>query len=296
MRIRYRVTLQSATLALLLLLGSTIAGPVQAAPGDLVASIPLSAAGYGVSVAVGCDPTVIYYTILFTDFTGDGLLHSMDKLGNDLGSVPIVDPSGAPLLIDEIAYDLPNNVLWGCEHNTNPIRVWMINQGTGAAAPGFVSATGSIGTFRDGIAVDATDGTLWLSGDVSTTVDHYTLLGAPLGVITPADAAGNPLGLISGVQVGIGDLLYIGRDGAGQIVRVKKSDGSFIGSFSSPGGRDEGLECDPISFAPKTVIWSRDFFSPGRLDAIEVESGTCRCGGVTPTARPTWGHIKASYR
>src|SRR5437870_4441697 len=65
MKARY---LLNTLIGALLLLGCALAGPSQAAPGDLVANVPLSVPGYGVSVAVGCDPTIIYYTILFTDF------------------------------------------------------------------------------------------------------------------------------------------------------------------------------------------------------------------------------------
>ena len=81
-------------------------------------------------------------------------------------------------------------------------------------------------------------------------------------------------------MVGVGDLLYLGRNGLVEIVQVKKSNGDYIGSFASPGGaRDEGLECDPVNFAPKLALWSREFNSPGFISAIEIEGGTCTCGG-----------------
>jgi hypothetical protein len=283
-------------LVILAVLAAAPAGPSQAAPGDLVAKVTLPVLGFGVSVAKACDRPDLLYTVQSSNTTGDGLLHRTDKFGTDLGSVPITAPSGALVLMDEIAYDVFNDVLWGCEHGPNPVNVWKINRVTGAATFAFTSVTASVGTFRDGITVDLGDNTLWLSGDVSTTVEHYTMLGGFLGSITPKDAAGANLGSISGIQIGIGDLMYLGRNGLGQIVRVRKSDGGFIGSFSSPGGRDEGLECDAATFFPKTVIWSRDFFSPGFLDAIEVEPGTCTCGGVVPTQQNTWGQLKLKYR
>ena len=63
--------------------------------------------------------------------------------------------------------------------------------------------------------------------------------------ITPTNSGGGALGSISGVQTGLGDLLYLGQNGLVSIVQVKKSTGAFISSFASPGGgRDEGLECD----------------------------------------------------
>jgi hypothetical protein len=89
---------------------------------------------------------------------------------------------------------------------------------------------------------------------------------------------GSRLGSISGVTVGKGDILYLGRNGYGEIVKITKA-GDYLGIFASPSGRDEDLECDLISFAPKEVLWSKDAYGD-YADAIEVEVGTCVCGGV----------------
>lgn len=248
------------------------------APGDLIANVPLPVAGQGVSVANDCLGE-IYYTL-----NGDTNLYIMDAAGNDLGSVPIVDAAGRGLDIDEMAWDESRQLLWGQLHGSNPVDVYTINAGTGVANFAFTSVTNSVGSYRDGIAYDSTDDTLWLTGDVSTTVEHYTTGGAFINQITPTDAAGNALGLISGISVGVGDLLYLGRNGAIQIVQVTKSTGAFIASFASPGGaRDEGLECDAVSFAPLLTLWSREFNPPGFISAIEIEPGSCECGEVICT-------------
>jgi hypothetical protein len=280
---------RALVLIALALLPATIA---RAVPGDLVSAVSLPIPGNGVSVATDCSNPLpnIYYTHGL-----DPTLYVTNKLGANLGSKPILTAAGAPVNIDEMAYDRFAGVLYGNEHGSNPVNIWMINPFSGLATFMFTSATISLGTFRDGLAFDASDNTLWESGDVSTTIEHYTLAGGFIGAITPTDAAGAALGSISGVQVGIGDLLYLGRNGFGQIVRVKKSDGSFISVFASASGRDEGLECDPISFAPKLVLWSRDYNTP-TIDAIELEQGTCACGGATPTKKTTWGSIRAIYR
>jgi hypothetical protein len=281
--------LQVTIVALFLVCAMT--GVAAAVPGSLIASVTLPVAGNGVSIAADCNsPTPnLYYTN-----GGDATLYITNKFGANIGSHPILSPSGAPVFIDEMAFDRFNDILWGVEHNSNPENVWTINPSTGAATFAFVSVTNSVGTFRDGLAYDANDNTLWISGDISTTIEHYTSTGTFLNQITPTNASGANLNDISGVQVGIGDLLYLGQNGFGNIIRVKKSDGSFIGSFASPGGRDEGLECDPNSF-PQLVLWSRDFLTP-TIDAIELEPGTCQCGGVTPTRQQSWGKVKATYR
>lgn len=243
------------------------------APGDLIANVNLPVPGQGVSVANDCLGE-IYYTL-----SGDTNLYKMDAAGNDLGSVPIVDAAGNGLDIDEMAWDESRQLLWGQLHNSNPVDVYTINAGTGAANFAFTSVTNSIGSYRDGIAYDSTDDTLWLTGDVSTTIEHYTTAGGFINQITPTDADGNNLGAISGIIVGVGDLLYLGRNGLVMITQVRKSDGGFIATFASPGGaRDEGLECDSVSFAPLLTLWSREFEAPGFISAIEVEPGTCECG------------------
>jgi hypothetical protein len=260
-----------------------------AAAGDLIMNVPLPVPGYGVSVAVDCQGNV-YYTL-----AGNANLFMMDKDGNLLSTTPIVDAgSGAALIIDEFAWDASRNVLWAQLHGSNPVKVYTLDPATGIATFAFTSATNSVGTFRDGIAYDGTDGTLWLSGDVSVTIEHYQADGTFINQITPKNSAGSNLGLISGIIVGVGDLMYVGRNGAVEIVQVKKSNGDFIASFASPGGaRDEGLECDPVNFAPKLALWSREFNNPGFMSVIEVEDGTCLCGGglvvdfdIKPTSCP----------
>lgn len=260
----------------LLLSGLLAALSAQADPGDLVTSVNLPVSGFGVSIGANCDGN-LYYT------QGNHNLYKMDKSGTLLDTIPITDSvSGAPLTMDEMAWDNGRKVFWAQRHGSNPVEVYKLDPATGVATHAFTSATNSLGSFRDGIAYDASDDSIWISGDVSTTIEHYQACdGSLLGHITPKNAGGGNLGMISGVTVGVGDLLYLGRNGLRQIVQVKKSDGSFIGAFASPGGaRDEGLECDAASFAPTLVLWSRDVNN--FLVAIELEPGTCTCQSACP--------------
>jgi hypothetical protein len=122
-----------------------------AAPGDLIVTVPLAVSGNGVSVANNCLGE-IYYTHT------DAVLYKTDKFGANLGSVPIIDAAGNPVAIDEMAWDESRQLLWGQEHNSNPVDVYTINAGTGAATFAFTAAnTVSVGSFRDGIAYDSTD-------------------------------------------------------------------------------------------------------------------------------------------
>lgn len=250
--------------------------------GTLITNVNLPVAGSGVSVAVDCSGNV-YFT------HGSSTLYKMNKSGALLATTPITNAAGGPVSIDEFAWDETRKVLWAQEHGTSPINIYELNPATGVATFRFAAGS-SIGTFRDGIAYDGADDSLWISGDVSSFIDHVKASdGSPAtpAQITPKNATGGTLGSISGVIAGQGDLLFLGQDGRQQIVQVKKSDGSFLSVFASPGGaRDEGLECDPVNFAPKFALWSREFNSPGFMSVIELTAGTCACGGVVVTPGP----------
>lgn len=264
------------------------AGMAAAQPGTLITTVNLPVSGQNVNVAVDCIGNVY-----FTNF-GSNNLYKMDKAGALLSTTPVL-VGGVSLVVGEMAWDSSRSQLWAAGFGSNP-NIYRIDPATGVATLIFnANHSTNIGSFVDGLAYDGTDDTIWVSTDVSTTIEHYTSAGTFLGQITPKNAAGGNLGSISGVIVGAGDLLYLGQDGAVRIVQVKKSDGTFIASFASPGGtRDEGLECDSVNFAPKLAIWSREFNLPGSMSVIEVAPGTCGCGGAPPGAGsvdvPVLGH------
>ena len=291
-----------------LALAMMLCGPapqVQGAVGDTLAvvTVPVpSPSCCGIGIAVDCeDPPNLYYTNSY-----DPNLHKMDSTGFDLGSVPLVDTAtGAPISFGAIAWDNGRGVLWGGTDSAgSPVSVYSIDPSTGFATYLFTAVSGGFG-FTDGLAYDGSDDTIYVSDDVSTVIDqHSASTGAHIRTFTPTDAGGNPLGSISGVLVGAGDLLYLGQNGAGQIIQVKKSDGSYIGQFASPGGRDEDLECDVVSFPGLTAIWSKDAYN-NTVTAIEVEPDTCACGGggeltvpfdVHPTSCPNPLNCKSQGR
>ena len=183
-----------------------------AQPGTLIGNIPLPVGeveDQGVSVATDCEGN-IYYTL-----DRDTNLYVMDGAGTLLNTLPIATAAGAALNMDEMSWDGSRLLLWGLLHNTNPIDVYQINPTTGVATFAFTSATVSIATFRDGIAYDGSDDSLWISGDVSTTIEHYMTdaTGTFINAITPKNSlvGDEDLDNISGVMVGVGNLLYLGQ-------------------------------------------------------------------------------------
>jgi hypothetical protein len=210
------------------------------------------------------------------------MLHMMDSAGVAIGApIPITDSvTGSPVSIGAIQWDQGRGVLWGGTDNAgNPVSVYIINPTTGVATYQFTATTPGF-AFTDGISYDGSTDTVYVSDDVSTTIDEHdaTSPWALVRTLTPVDAAGAPLGTISGVLVGAGDTLYLGRDGLFNIELARKSDGVDIGGFTTTDFRVEDLECDLNSFAPLEAIWVKDAYD-NRVAAFEVEPGTCQCGG-----------------
>lgn len=248
----------------------------EAVPGDRLVRVQLPVPGQGVSVGVDCEG-FIYYTR-----ANDQNLYKIDKHGTLQATIPVTDSiTGLPLTMDEMAWDAGRQLFWIQQHDSNPIRVYTLDRTTGKATFAFTSATISAGTFRDGMTYDPSDDTLWISGDLSTTIEQYTSSGVFFNQITPKDSSGGVLGSISGVQIGLGDLLYLGRPRAQEIVKVKKSNGDWISGWSTPGFYPEGLECDPVNFPSKVALWARDEIS-SVIFAYEIEPGSCACAKICP--------------
>jgi len=253
------------------------------AVGDVAATQPLPVSGQDVSIAF--DGTKIYYN----DQTGTNQLISF-KPGNPptlVTSVTVREVvSGRAIDLDAMAYDVTRDVIWAVEHETE--NVYMVDKTTGLAKFQF-SATGKclrcIGTYKDGLAFDAgdplnpTDDALWWSYDVDWGVYKLRLDGSEIEhfdvrPISPDLAScGN-----SGIAVG-GKLLYLGTDGCNSIVRVDKISKAFVDVLTL-GQRPEDMECDPVTFAPKEVMWVRQFEDADHVTAIEIEPATCGLGGA----------------
>jgi hypothetical protein len=255
-----------------------------ATPGDTLAriSVPIpSPAGIGIGIAVDCEGN-LYYTNSWVD-----TLYKMDKTGVLLDKKALTDAAtGAGISFGAISWDRTRNLIWagtdsGGAYPSNPTfcppKVYLIDPATGVATFKFDMECVTY-CFIDGIAYDGSDNTIWVSDDVADSICHFDTSGTYLGSISPKDASGNPYTTISGHVVGKGNIMYVGLNGAGTIVKVDKTTGNFMSSFATVGGRDEDLECDVINFAPLEVLWSKDAYD-NSVYAIEVEEGTCICAG-----------------
>lgn len=165
-----------------------------------------------------------------------------------------------------LAWDNGRGVIWACN---NFDEVGTIDLTTNTYTPVF-NSYGCV----DGLAYDGSDDTIWSSGDVSPTDEHWTTTGTLLAQFVNAGKIGGCGN--SGIAVG-GPNLYLANDGCSQIYTVAKdfSSSTFFATFPA---RLEDLECDNVTFAPVGAIWSKDAYD-NTLNAWEIPADSCLFGG-----------------
>ena len=255
---------------------------VLAATGDLLGIVTLPGNG-GCSVA-GTFDGIYYMTINTGGCVGTVIgIYSPPLGGNGTATLVstknIVDGANNSVSISALAWDPSRNKLWGAYND----QVFLIDVGdktmnTDAVATlEFNAGVGGI-PLIDGLAYDGSDDTIYYSPDVDCNVHHFSPNGTLLNTVTPKDVNGVADCFVSGVVVGSGNTLYIGRNGFAEIRRVDKTTGDFVSNFATTAGRVEDLTCDPVTYAPKEAILAKDAHN-GLYEAFEVEEGTCPLQG-----------------
>jgi hypothetical protein len=288
-----RITICSVLFAVFFAL---LASAAYAAPGDLLATVTLPGNGScsvngtfdgTYYISVDCAGTVLQ---IYTPPPGDGAATLVSTKN-------VVDGVGTPVTTGGLAWDPTRNMLWAA-YNDNVYLIDIGNptvSGNAVATLQFVAGVGGL-SLVDGMAYDSSDDTIYMSPDVDANVYHFSPTGTLLNTVTPKNAAGAPDGQVSGVVVGTGNTLYIGRSSTEEIRRINKTTGDFISGFASTTGRVEDLTCDPVTYAPLEAILSKDAYAQ-LYEVFEVEAGTCPLQGTPPAAPavvPTmnqWGMI-----
>jgi hypothetical protein len=163
-----------------------------------------------------------------------------------------------------MAWDAGRQRMWA--YNADDGFVYLVNLADGTSEKKFAVVS------FDGLAYDASDDTLWSSADATGPIYHYQSDGTLIRTLSINFPN-------SGLAVG-GSVLYAGSNGLGTIYKINKLTGDVLSTFATPGGRDEDLECDNVSFSPRTVMWSKDAYN-NTLTAFEVEAETCIFGGAS---------------
>lgn len=246
---------------------SVIAPPAaQAANGDLLRHIVADTTGTACpSVGVG---VAFDGANLLVSCASDNTITAVSPLD---GSQVAIHPIAGAISLGALAYDNGRHLVWACSNTTT---VGTIDLTTDVFTPVFTIVGPGVfgpGCF-DGLAYDGSDDTIWASGDVSPSVEHFTVTGVQL--------SSNPVSLgncnNSGIAVG-GPLLYLANNGCSEIYQTPK-DFSAVTLFASFPARLEDMECDNVSFPGFGAIWSKDAYD-NELNAWEIPPNTCTFGG-----------------
>lgn len=135
----------------------------------------------------------------------------------------------------------------------------------------------------DGLAYDASNDSLYIAPECSSTIYRYSTSGNELGTLSwygGNDPTCN--GSAGGLAVG-GSALLEASNQCNTIWAVDKNTGNLLYNFSTavsgdPNSRGLGLTCDDTTFG-KDVVWSKEASSPMRAHAFEIPAGSCVPGG-----------------
>ena len=203
-------------------------------------------------------------TNLLVSCVGSGVIDKIDPSDGSLaGQITVPGES----VLGALAYDRGRGKLWACTFG-GAERVMLIDPVDGSKDAEFAS-----NGCGDGLAYDGDDDTLWAGADQVCIVTHYRTDGSVIGAFDVCPLIG---GTKSGIAVG-GGKLYVARPGASQVYQVEKT---FSGSslFFQTDRFLEDLECDDVTFAPKSAMWVQAAYDR-ILTAIEIPAGACPFGG-----------------
>ncbi|MFC4145230.1 PxKF domain-containing protein [Micromonospora mangrovi] len=245
------------------------ASPASAANGDLVQQTSFAqSCGSGIGVGIAFDGKNIWYSC----YASSPDLYKADPItGAVLASYTVAGGLGA------LAWDGNRKKIWagwGGAGTSGDVR--LVDPATGTGAVVLNAAAAAFDELDDGLAYDAQDDSLYVSPDTSTTIYHYSTAGANLGSF-PWTGSGC---YNSGLAIG-GQLLFQGSDGCNHIWVVQRGSHAAAFDFATGAGgvRDEDLECDSVTFSPRTVMWSMEAYEPRRAIAFEIPPGSCATGG-----------------
>ena len=274
--------------------------PVKAASdlGTIKPGTPFEPDPSGNGRAVAYDGvTTLYYTIF-----PDENIYKTTTAGVSLGPIPNPPGSGrvqcGALSWDATQQtDVTGPVLWCGSYDASG-DVYTVDPVTGIATRRFthtftdlagnllLNSCYSPGDDRrlDGLAYDASDNKLWLSGDAAKTVFHTETDGTVLGAFTvPDHPSSGGTGCNTGIEVAPGGFLELamqinGDVGPHVIVKIEKADDvdnpPIIVSFTALNTGIPGIEdisYDANTFAPRCALWTNQFGIPNLLTAFDVQ-------------------------
>jgi uncharacterized repeat protein (TIGR01451 family) len=250
--------------------GGTATGTVRVtvqAPGDtlreITAADPQSCSPFNVGLAFDG-------TNLLVSCVGSGVIDKIDPSdGSLVGQITVAGES----VLGALSYDRKREKLWACTFG-GAERVMLIDPADGSKDAEFAS-----NGCGDGLAYDGGDDTLWAGADQVCDVTHYETHGTVIGAFNVCPLIGGSGK--SGIAVGNGKL-YVASPSLSRVYEVEQ-DFSASSLLFQTNRFLEDLECDDVTFAPKSAMWVQAAFDR-ILTAVEIPPGACPFGGDPPLA------------
>ncbi len=225
----------------------------------------------GVGVGITFDGTYLWISCFRSN---PDLLRANPKTGLITATYDIEGGLGA------LAYDKVHNGIWaapgGGSYSSSVMAIQLNSLHSVTASKVAFGPVPNPSGIVDGLALDGSTNTLYYSPDVSTTIYVYT----ESGTLVRSFAWSGSGCYNSGLGLG-GNLLFEGSDGCDHVWVVDKNTLAPAFNFATGGLRDESLTCDDKTFAPVTVIWSKDAYDPNQAFAFAIPLGSCGVGGGT---------------
>ena len=223
------------------------------------------------TVGIAFDGTNLLLSCIFTNEID--VINPADGTLVDQFSVVGEDRLGA------LAFDAHRGKMWACRWDPDSgLFLVDINGASAGATSNPITMTGA--GCGDGLAFDATDESIFHSGDQKCEVGHTpitaTVASGSTNVCSPPRLGS---GANSGIVVG-GARLYMADPVGQKIWRVEK-DFSSSTLFATINQRPEDMECDNVTFPGKSAIWVVSNLNRV-LRAYEIPAGSCNFGGVPP--------------
>lgn len=248
----------------LLLVASLSTSTARAATGDtlreITAANPQSCSPFNVGVAFDGND-------LLVSCVGNNIIDRIDPSGSLVGQITVTGET----IIGALSYDRSRGKLWACTFG-GAERVMLIDPADGSVDAEFAS-----NGCGDGLGYDGDDDTLWAGADQVCDVTHYQTDGTVIDAFNACPLIGGSGK--SGIAVG-GGKLYIANPNLSRVYQVER-DFSASSLLFQTDRFLEDLECDDVTFAPKSAMWVQAAYDR-ILTAIEIPAGACPFGGDPP--------------
>lgn len=239
------------------------------AVGDILREFNAPPEAQGNGRAVAFDGTNLYLTV-----SDRAEIYKVTTTGVFLQTIPTTIVYGA------LQFDSKENVFWAGNYIGN-FEIHKIDLNGNVLSSfnyqSFVDPADPFPGFIDGVTVDQTTDTLFFSTDAGFTVYNATKTGQFIRKFSTPPSGTAQNGANSGLASDSNNLwlAFVLLSGSDREIVQTDLNGNVLVRFHSTNYDAEDIEFDPVTFAPKCVLWTNEATLAGnRIRAWEI---TCPC-------------------